>query len=151
MVFDTWGGMLSDAAYREFSLAYMAQIMAGLTRASEGRSVPRIVFTKGGGQWLELIADCGCDAAGLDWTTDIGAARTRIGAKVALQGNFDPAILMTNGAAIAAEARRIVAAFGPYPGHVFNLGHGIWQHTPPENVATLVDVVHAVSAANAAA
>jgi len=146
MVFDTWGGMLSDAAFREFSLQYMARIMEGLTRESDGRNVPRIVFTKGGGQWLEQIADCGADAVGLDWTADIGAARQRVGHKVALQGNFDPAILMTNGEAIAKEARRIVTSFGPHPGHVFNLGHGIWQHTPPDNVATLVDTVHAASA-----
>jgi uroporphyrinogen decarboxylase len=146
MVFDTWGGMLSDAAYREFSLAYMARVMERLQTESEGRRVPRIVFTKGGGQWLEAIAGCGCEAVGLDWTTDIGAARERVGDKVALQGNFDPAILMTTPEAVAAEARRIVGAFGPHPGHVFNLGHGIWQHTPPDNVRTLVDTVHAASA-----
>ena len=145
MIFDTWGGMLSDAAYREFSLPYMARVVSQLITEHEGRRVPRIVFTKGGGQWLDAIADCGAEAVGLDWTTDIGAARQQVGHKVALQGNFDPAILMTTPEAVAAEARRIVAAFGPHPGHVFNLGHGIWQHTPPDNVRVLVDTVHAAS------
>ena len=141
MVFDTWGGMLSDAAYRTFSLDYIAQIMAGLTRESDGRQVPRIVFTKGGGQWLESIAGCGCDAVGLDWTTSLGDARRRVGSRVALQGNFDPAILLTTPEAVEEEAARILASFGPHPGHVFNLGHGIWQQTPPENVRILVDKV----------
>jgi uroporphyrinogen decarboxylase len=146
MVFDTWGGLLSAAAYRTFSLAYMTRIMAGLIREHDGRVVPRIAFTKGGGQWLERIADCGCDAVGLDWTTDIGEARERVGRRVALQGNFDPAILMSTPEAISAEATRIVEAYGPHPGHVFNLGHGIWQQTPPEHVRILVDRVRAVSA-----
>lgn len=151
MVFDTWGGLLSDAAYRTFSLDYMAQIMAGLTRENDGRKVPRIAFTKGGGQWLEDIAGCGCDAVGLDWTTDIGAARKRVGHQVALQGNFDPAILMATPQAIAVEAARIVESYGPHPGHVFNLGHGIWQGTPPEHVRILVDKVHECSARRPAA
>ena len=144
MVFDTWGGLLSDAAYKTFSLAYMARIMSGLIRERDGRTVPRIVFTKGGGQWLESIAGCGCDAVGLD----IGAARERVGHRVALQGNFDPAILMSTPAAIAAEAARIVAAYGPHPGHVFNLGHGIWQQTPPEHVRILVDKVRECSSSS---
>ena len=148
MVFDTWGGLLSDAAYKTFSLAYMARIMSGLIREHDGRTVPRIVFTKGGGQWLESIAGCGCDAVGLDWTTDIGAARERVGHQVALQGNFDPAILMSTPAAITAEAARIVAAYGPHPGHVFNLGHGIWQQTPPEHVRILVDKVRECSSSS---
>jgi uroporphyrinogen decarboxylase len=151
MVFDTWGGLLSDAAYRTFSLDYMAQIMAGLTREHDGRKVPRIAFTKGGGQWLEDIAGCGCDAVGLDWTTDIGAARERVGHRVALQGNFDPAILMATPQAIAVEAARIVEAYGPHPGHIFNLGHGIWQGTPPEHVRVLVDKVRECSARKPAA
>ena len=145
MVFDTWGGLLSDGAYRTFSLDYIARIMSGLTREREGRTVPRIVFTKGGGQWLEAIAECGCDAVGLDWTTDIGAARMRVSHRVALQGNFDPAILMSTPEAITAEAARILDSFGPHPGHVFNLGHGIWQQTPPENVRVLVDSVRSLS------
>jgi uroporphyrinogen decarboxylase len=142
MLFDTWGGLLSDAAFNEFSLAYTTRVMSALARQSDGVMVPRIAFTKGGGQWLERIADCGCDAVGLDWTTPIGAARERIGGRVALQGNFDPLVLTTTPEAVAAEARRILDAFGPHPGHVFNLGHGIWQTTPPDNVAVLVDTVH---------
>lgn len=149
MVFDTWGGLLSDAAYRTFSLDYIARIMSGLIRDHEGRTVPRIVFTKGGGQWLESIADCGCDAVGLDWTTDIGAARERVGQRVALQGNFDPAILVSTPAAIEIEVTRILDRFGPHPGHVFNLGHGIWQQTPPENVRILVESVRRLSARSA--
>jgi uroporphyrinogen decarboxylase len=145
MVFDTWGGLLSDAAFAEFSLAYTTRVMSALTRESEGRIVPRIAFTKGGGQWLEAIAGCGCDAVGLDWTTPIGAARERVGHRVALQGNLDPVLLTTSPEAIVAEATRILTDFGQYPGHVFNLGHGIWQTTPPENVSALVDAVHRVS------
>jgi uroporphyrinogen decarboxylase len=151
MVFDTWGGMLSDAAYRTFSLDYIARIMSRLTRESDGRRVPRVVFTKGGGQWLESIAACGCDAVGLDWTTDIGDARRRVGDRVALQGNFDPAILLTTPEAIEREAARILDGYGPHPGHVFNLGHGIWQQTPPENVDILVDKVRNYSARHHAA
>ena len=151
MVFDTWGGMLSDAAYRMFSLEYIARIMSGLTRESEGRTVPRIVFTKGGGQWLEAIAACGCDAVGADWTTDLDQARRRVGDRVALQGNLDPAILLTTGDAIEQDAARILDAFGPHPGHVFNLGHGIWQQTPPENVDILVERVRNHSARQRAA
>jgi uroporphyrinogen decarboxylase len=119
--------------------------MGGLLRDHQGQRVPRIAFTKGGGQWLESIADCGCDAAGLDWTTDIGAARRRVGDRIALQGNLDPAILTTTPDAITAEAQRILDAFGNHPGHVFNLGHGIWQQTPPDNVRELVDAVHRLS------
>ena len=145
MVFDSWGGMLSQAAYMEFSLPYMAQIMEGLTRQRDGRVVPRIVFTKGGGLWLESIAACGADAVGLDWTIDIGDARKRVGDKVALQGNLDPNVLMATPEAVAAEAKRVLASYGHGHGHVFNLGHGISQFTPPENVAVLVDTVRAES------
>jgi uroporphyrinogen decarboxylase len=145
MVFDSWGGMLSQAAYLEFSLPYMTRIMENLTREREGRRVPRIVFTKGGGQWLEQIAACGCDAVGLDWTTDIGDARRRVGDKVALQGNMDPSVLFAPPEAIAAEARRILDGYGAGSGHVFNLGHGISQHTPPEHVSALVDTVREYS------
>jgi uroporphyrinogen decarboxylase len=143
MVFDSWGGTLSEAAYREFSLAYLARIAAGLTRERDGRRVPSIVFTKGGGLWLEAIADAGFDAVGLDWTMDIGRARALVGERVALQGNLDPAVLCASPEAVVAEARRVLDAFGPHPGHVFNLGHGISQFTPPENVAALVEAVHA--------
>jgi uroporphyrinogen decarboxylase len=142
MVFDSWGGALSEAAYREFSLAYLRRIAAGLIREREERRVPSIVFTKGGGLWLEAIAASGFDAVGLDWTMDIGRARALVGERVALQGNLDPAVLLAPPEIIAAEARRVLDAFGPHPGHVFNLGHGISQHTPPENVEALVEAVH---------
>jgi uroporphyrinogen decarboxylase len=141
-IFDTWGGALSHAAYREFSLAYMQRVIAGLKKTHDGERIPCIVFTKGGGQWLEAIAASGCDAVGLDWTTDIGDARRRVGDKVALQGNFDPMALFASPEAVAAEATRILDSYGTGPGHVFNLGHGINQHTPPENVSVLVETVH---------
>ena len=147
MLFDTWGGMLSHAAYHEFSLAYLRRIIAGLTRAREGLRVPSIVFTKGGGGWLESIAATGCDAVGLDWTVDIGAARARVGMRVALQGNLDPAILLSSPQVVQREAAAILASYGKGSGHVFNLGHGISQHTPPENVAALIKTVRAVSVA----
>jgi len=142
-IFDTWGGALSHAAYEEFSLAYMRRVIAGLKKTHDGERIPCIVFTKGGGQWLEAIAASGCDAVGLDWTTDIGDARRRVGDKVALQGNFDPMALFATPEAVAQEATRILDNYGPgNTGHVFNLGHGINQHTPPDNVAVLVDTVH---------
>jgi uroporphyrinogen decarboxylase len=142
MIFDSWGGVLSHHAYREFSLAYMERIVAGLRREHDGARVPSIVFTKGGGQWLEQIAAIGCDAVGLDWTVDIAEARRRIGDKVALQGNMDPMALFAAPEHVAAEAKRIVDAYGPGSGHVFNLGHGISQFTPPDNVSALVNAVH---------
>jgi uroporphyrinogen decarboxylase len=148
MIFDSWGGVLSDHAYRTFSLAYMQRIVAGLTKESEGSRVPNIVFTKGGGQWIEDIAAIGCDAIGLDWTAGLGNARRRVQDRVALQGNLDPVALFAGPDAIAAEARRVLDDFhsaGPGGGHVFNLGHGISQYTPPENVAVLVDTVHTYS------
>ena len=152
MLFDTWGGALSTAAYREFSLAYMRQVVAGLRRERDGERVPVIVFTKGGGAWLEDIADLGCDAVGLDWTSDLGAARRRIGARCALQGNLDPMALFAPPEALRREVDAVLDAFGPlcdaagrWGGHVFNLGHGISQFTPPEAVAVLVDHVHASS------
>lgn len=146
MIFDSWGGVLSHAAYQEFSLRYMQQILAGLKREHDGERVPSIVFTKGGGLWLESIAESGCDAVGLDWTVDIGEARRRIQDKVTLQGNLDPAVLFSSPETIAAEAEKILASYGHGHGHVFNLGHGISQFTPPENVKALVDAVHAQSA-----
>ena len=142
MIFDTWGGALSHRAYREFSLAYLQQIVQGLIKTQDGEQIPSIVFTKGGGQWLEAIAAIGCDAVGLDWTTDIAAARQRVGDRVALQGNLDPISLFASPEAVGAEARRIVDAYGGGTGHVFNLGHGINQFTPPDNVAVVVDTVH---------
>lgn len=148
-IFDTWGGLLSDAAFPEFSLAYIRQIISGLTRESEGRRVPVIVFTKGGGQWLELLAESGADALGLDWTTNIGQARQRVGGKVALQGNLDPAALFGTPETIRAEVRRILHSYGAGSGHVFNLGHGISQHTDPENMQALVAAVREFSARSA--
>ena len=145
MVFDTWGGALSDAAFEEFSLAYSRKVLANVTRQNEGRIVPRILFTKGGGLWLEKIAEAGADALGVDWQTPLGEARRRVGARVALQGNMDPMALFGTPQAIEREAQRVLDAFGKGPGHVFNLGHGISQHTPPEHVAALVAAVHSRS------
>ncbi|SDW45117.1 uroporphyrinogen decarboxylase [Nitrosomonas oligotropha] len=145
MIFDTWGGALSHSAYKEFSLRYIQQIIAGLKREHDGVRIPNIVFTKGGGLWLEAIADIGCDAVGLDWTIDIGDARRRVGNKVALQGNLDPSVLFAPPEVITAEVAKILASYGNGSGHVFNLGHGISQFTPPENAAALVDAVHTLS------
>jgi uroporphyrinogen decarboxylase len=151
MIFDTWGGALSADAYANFSLAYLRDVVGKLKRERDGERVPSIVFTKGGGLWLEQIAATGCDAVGLDWNVDLGAARARIGATCALQGNLDPMVLFAPESAIRLEARRVVEAFGPprqgdkFGGHVFNLGHGISQFTPPESVAILVDEVHSAS------
>jgi uroporphyrinogen decarboxylase len=141
-IFDTWGGALPAHAYREFSLAYMERIVADLIKRRDGERVPSIVFTKGGGQWLEAIAGIGCDAIGLDWTTDIGEARKRVGDKVALQGNMDPMALFASDDGVRKEARRVLDSYGPGSGHVFNLGHGISQFTPPERVSALVETVH---------
>lgn len=148
MLFDTWGGSLSGAAYREFSLAYMQQILSELTSERDGVKVPRIVFTKGGGNWLEEIAAIGADAVGLDWTVDIGSARARIGGRVALQGNADPAVLFGAPERIRLEVQRVLDGYGSGPGHVFNLGHGISQHTDPEHLGVLVDAVHDLSRAH---
>ena len=142
MVFDSWGGVLSEAAYHEFSLPYLKRVVDGLIRENDGRRVPSIVFTKGGGLWLESIAGIGSDAVGLDWTMDIGRARALVGDRVALQGNLDPNVLFAPPDVVAVEARKVLDAFGPHPGHVFNLGHGISQFTPPESVSVLVDTVH---------
>lgn len=144
-IFDTWGGVLSDAAFEEFSLRYMKQIVSGLKRESEGRRVPVILFAKGGGLWLEKMAEAGADALGLDWTCNIGEARRRVGGKVALQGNFDPFALFGTPEAIRAEAGRILAGYGSGSGHVFNLGHGISQFADPEHAKVLVDAVHELS------
>ncbi|RMG54626.1 MAG: uroporphyrinogen decarboxylase, partial [Gammaproteobacteria bacterium] len=124
MIFDTWGGALTPRAYREFSLAYMQQIVEGLTREHEGRKVPVILFTKGGAQWLESMADTGCDALGLDWTIELGEARARVGDRVALQGNLDPSILYARPERIREEVARTLESYGHGSGHVFNLGHG---------------------------
>ena len=146
MVFDTWGGILSPRAYREFSLQYMARIVAGLTREADGRRVPVILFTKGGGAWLEDMAATGCDALGVDWTADLTDARRRVGAQVTLQGNLDPAALYAAPDRIQQQAAQVLADFGHGPGHVFNLGHGVQPGVDPEAVAALVEAVHRLSA-----
>ncbi|ODT34834.1 MAG: uroporphyrinogen decarboxylase [Lautropia sp. SCN 70-15] len=162
MIFDSWGGALADGAFQRFSLAWTRQVVAQLVRerdepilGPDGRPagsrkvpVPAIVFTKGGGLWLEQIADIGCDAVGVDWTVNLGQARARVGARCAIQGNLDPMVLMAGPEQVRAEARAVLDAFGrpgPGTGHVFNLGHGISQFTPPDNVSVLVDEVHRYS------
>jgi uroporphyrinogen decarboxylase len=145
MIFDSWGGVLADGAFQAFSLAYTQQVLAQLKREHDGRRIPHIVFTKGGGPWLEEIAQTGPDVVGLDWTMNLGSARARIGGRVALQGNIDPNVLFANPDQIRAEVTRTLESFGAPGGHVFNLGHGISQHTPPDHVAVLVDTVHEVS------
>jgi len=137
MLFDTWGGALPHHAYHRYSLDYMARIVRGLPAG-----VPSIVFTKGGGVWLEAIAASGCSAVGVDWTVDLGEARRRVGGRVALQGNLDPALMLTTPDIIAEQARAALDAYGSGPGHVFNLGHGVTPGVPPEHVTTLVDTVH---------
>jgi uroporphyrinogen decarboxylase len=146
-IFDTWGGALSAAAYQEFSLAYMKKIVSGLIREHDGRRVPVILFTKGGGQWLDTMADSGADALGLDWTTDIGVARARVGERVALQGNMDPSVLYGTPGRIRDEVASILAAYGKGNGHVFNLGHGISQFANPEHAKVFVEAVRELSVA----
>ena len=145
MIFDTWGGILTTPAYHEFSLEYMRRIVECLPREHESRAVPVVLFTKGGGGWIEAMARCGCDAIGLDWTVDLGSARARVGAQVALQGNLDPTTLLASPARIRDEVGRILAEYGPGPGHVFNLGHGITPDVDPEHVGACIDAVHALS------
>jgi uroporphyrinogen decarboxylase len=145
MLFDTWGGTLSHAAYEEFSLRYLVRVVAGLRSEHAQAHVPSIVFTKGGGLWLQSIAACGCDAVGIDWTMDIGTARALVGTRVALQGNLDPAVMLSSPAVIRREAARVLESYGAGSGHVFNLGHGISQHTPPDHVQALVEAVHELS------
>ncbi len=144
-IFDTWGGILTTQGYQQFSLLYMRKIVAGLVKENEGRKVPCIIFTKNGGQWLESIADSGCQAVGLDWTSEIGIARTRIGSRVALQGNMDPSMLYASPAAIRHEVANILASFGDGEGHVFNLGHGITPEVDPVHVSVFVEAVHELS------
>ncbi|MCG6976512.1 MAG: uroporphyrinogen decarboxylase [Acidiferrobacterales bacterium] len=146
MVFDTWGGALTPRDYREFSLRYMQQIVDGLTREADGRKVPVILFTKNGGLWLEDMANTGCDALGIDWTIDMGDARTRVGDRVALQGNMDPCMLYASPERIRQEVATILESFGKGEGMVFNLGHGIHPDVDPEHAAALVNAVHELSA-----
>jgi uroporphyrinogen decarboxylase len=145
MLFDTWGGALSHAAFHEFSLPYLRAVLARLPPSYDGQIVPRTVFTKGGGLWLETLADIGADCVGVDWTVDLGAARARVGNKVALQGNLDPGVLFATPEVVRNEAARVLAAYGAGGGHVFNLGHGVSQLTAPDNVSVLVDAVHKLS------
>ncbi|AHG76246.1 uroporphyrinogen decarboxylase [Mannheimia varigena] len=142
MVFDTWGGVLAHNDYKEFSLRYMHKIVGGLIRENEGRKVPVTLFTKGGGLWLEAIAETGCDAIGLDWTVDIADARKRVGDKVSLQGNMDPSVLYATPERIEQEVKNILAGFGNGSGHVFNLGHGIHLDVPVESPKVFVDAIH---------
>ena len=140
-IFDTWGGALSAAGYKEFSLKYMQRILSRLPSEADGRKLPVIVFTKGGGQWLSSIADCGAQAVGIDWTTDIGSARALVGDRVALQGNMDPMMLFASPERIRAEVASILSGFGHGTGHVFNLGHGITPGVNPDHVTAFVDAV----------
>ena len=153
MIFDSWGGVLADAAFHEFSLAYTARVLAQLKREHEGVVIPRLVFTKGGGLWLDAMGQLDCDVLGLDWTVNLSKARAQVGHKMALQGNLDPNVLFANASQIETEAVKVLDSFGrPHtdltqtgPTHIFNLGHGISQHTPPESVEVLVSAVHAHS------
>ena len=145
MVFDTWGGILSPRDYKDFSLQYMAKIVDGLIRNYDGQKIPVTLFTKNGGQWIEQIADTGCDGIGLDWTIDINEAKARVGSRVALQGNMDPSMLYASPERIRQEVATILEGFGTGNGHVFNLGHGIHLDVPPENAKVFVDAVHELS------
>jgi uroporphyrinogen decarboxylase len=150
MIFDSWGGVLADGAFQAFSLAYTERVLRGLKRDADGHRVPHIVFTKGGGPWLEAIGKLGADVVGVDWTVNLGQARPRVGDGIALQGNLDPNVLFAGPAIIRGEVAASLASFHAAPlstrnGHVFNLGHGISQHTPPEHVSVLVDAVHELS------
>lgn len=145
-IFDTWGGILSDAAFQEFDLRYLQQVISGLQREADGRQVPVIVFTKGGGQWLDQLADLEIEALGVDWTVNLHRARELTGDRVALQGNLDPLALFGNPESIECEVRRLLTDYGKGSGHVFNLGHGINQYTDPEMVKFAVEAVHNLSA-----
>ena len=158
MIFDSWGGVLADGAFQQFSLAYTARVLAQLKTEHQGARIPRIVFTKGGGLWLPEMGALDCEVLGLDWTMNLGTARALVGGSVggpgkALQGNIDPNVLFAPPEHIATEVRRVLDSFGrPHtdasttgPTHIFNLGHGISQFTPPEHVSALVETVHSYS------
>jgi len=148
MLFDTWGGILTPVQYENFSLRYMAEVVDALTRKAQGRRVPNIVFTKGGGAWLAKIAAIGCDAVGVDWTTDLKVARQNVAGRVALQGNLDPSALFAPPETLRAETLRVLDSYGAGPGHVFNLGHGITPDVDPERVAVLVETVRSYTVAS---
>jgi uroporphyrinogen decarboxylase len=145
MVFDTWGGVLTPRDYKEFSLRYMQQIVDGINRQHNGQTIPVTLFSKGAGQWLDIMAETGCDALGVDWTMDLKDARKMVNDKVALQGNMDPCILYSSPQRIQEEVKTVLASYGQGNGHVFNLGHGIHQHIDPENVSVFIDSVHEFS------
>jgi uroporphyrinogen decarboxylase len=145
MVFDTWGGALTPSDYREFSLRYMQRIIDNLTREADGRRVPVILYTKGGGAWLPEMAATGCDALGVDWMTDLGDARQAVQDKVALQGNLDPSVLYAPPEAIRAQVGKVLASYGKGHGHVFNLGHGIHPEVKPEHALAMIEAVHELS------
>lgn len=144
-IFDTWGGILSDAAFKRYDLLYLQQVVSGLNRRAENRQVPVVIFTKGGGLWLEQLAQSGADALGMDWTVNLQQARQRVGTQVALQGNLDPLALFGSQDCLELEIERLLAEYGHGSGHVFNLGHGINQYTDPEQVAFMVEAVHRIS------
>ena len=143
MIFDTWGGLLGPAPFREFSLHYMTQVVDALKSDASARDLPIILFSKGAGYHLSTMADTGCAALGVDWTIDLADARDAVAGKVALQGNLDPSVLRSNPETIRREARAVLDSYGNHPGHVFNLGHGITPEVDPEHVKVLVDEVHA--------
>jgi len=147
MVFDTWGSILTPKTYLGFSLEYMQRIVDGVTREAEGRKVPMVLFTKGGGPWLEVMAETGCDALGVDWTTNLAEARAKVGARVALQGNLDPAVLYASPEVIREEVRQVLESFGHGSGHVFNLGHGIHPEVKPEHAGAMIQAVVELSPA----
>ncbi len=147
MIFDTWGGVLTPRDYQQFSLDYMQQIINKLTREADGRQVPVILFTKGGGMWLDKMADTGCDGLGVDWTMNLSDARKMVGDRVALQGNMDPSILYSSPARIKEEVATVLESYGTGPGHVFNLGHGIHPEIDPEHPAAMIEAVHSLSKA----
>jgi uroporphyrinogen decarboxylase len=143
MIFDTWGGLLTPFNYQHFSLSYMQKIVHKVKESYP--EIPIILFTKGGGQWLEQMATTGCDALGVDWTCDLSDARKRVGNKVALQGNLDPTVLLSSKSVIRDQVQGVLASFGQGSGHVFNLGHGITPDVLPDNVSVMIDAVHEFS------
>ena len=142
MVFDSWGGVLADGAFQRFSLDYTRRVVAGLEREKDGQRIPCIVFTKGGGPWLEEVAACGADVVGLDWTVNLARARALVGHRVALQGNLDPAVLFANWSAVSTSVLRVLGEAEGLPGHIFNLGHGVPPDTDPDVLSRVVDLVH---------